>query len=138
MRLHDKPFAANDEDTEAGSSELSAKDLKKLRSKERRREKKAQENKKGEIHVVSSVGSTLFITDVIMKEITLLQNIVKQKTLNEIFQWLDTVFSKLPIAVSLGIILFIYLFFIYLALLCQKQVTNIKWEKKKEMAEEAQ
>ena len=50
MRLHDKPLAASNEDTEAGSSELSAKDLKKLRSKERRREKKAQENKKGEIY----------------------------------------------------------------------------------------
>lgn len=49
VRLHDKPLAARDEDAEAGSSELSAKDLKKLRSKKRRAEerKKAQENKKG-------------------------------------------------------------------------------------------
>ncbi|XP_020618730.1 N-alpha-acetyltransferase 15, NatA auxiliary subunit-like isoform X1 [Orbicella faveolata] len=46
VRLHDKPLAASDEDAEAGSSELSAKDLKKLRSKQRRAEKKAQENKK--------------------------------------------------------------------------------------------
>lgn len=48
MRLHDKPLTASDEDAEAGSSDLSAKDLKKLRSKQRRAEKKAQENKKGE------------------------------------------------------------------------------------------
>lgn len=48
MRLHDKPLAASDEDAEAGSSDLSAKDLKKLRSKQRRAEKKAQESKKGE------------------------------------------------------------------------------------------
>lgn len=46
VRLHDKPLAASDEDAEAGSSELSAKDLKKLRSKQRRAEKKAQETKK--------------------------------------------------------------------------------------------
>ena len=42
-------MTASDEDAEAGSSELSAKDLKKLRSKQRRAEKKAQESKKGEI-----------------------------------------------------------------------------------------
>lgn len=42
-------MTANDEDAEAGSSELSAKDLKKLRSKQRRAEKKAQEIKKGMI-----------------------------------------------------------------------------------------
>jgi len=42
-------LTANDEDAEAGSSELSAKDLKKLRSKQRRAEKKAQEIKKGTI-----------------------------------------------------------------------------------------
>lgn len=46
VRLHDKPMTASDEDAEAGSSELSAKDLKKLRSKQRRAEKKAQESKK--------------------------------------------------------------------------------------------
>lgn len=49
VRLHDKPLTASDEDAEAGSSDLSAKDLKKLRSKQRRAEKKAQENKKGKI-----------------------------------------------------------------------------------------
>ena len=53
MRLHDKPLTANDEDAEAGSSELSAKDLKKLRSKQRRAEKKAQEIKKGKIEFLS-------------------------------------------------------------------------------------
>lgn len=42
-------MTASDEDAEAGSSELSAKDLKKLRSKQRRAEKKALESKKGEI-----------------------------------------------------------------------------------------
>ncbi|KAJ7376307.1 N-alpha-acetyltransferase 15, NatA auxiliary subunit [Desmophyllum pertusum] len=46
VRLHDKPLAACDEDDEAGSSDLSAKDLKKLKSKQRRKEKKAQESKK--------------------------------------------------------------------------------------------
>ena len=46
-RLHDKPLTASSEDTEAGSSELSVKELRKLRNKERKREKKAQENKKG-------------------------------------------------------------------------------------------
>ena len=42
-------MAASDEDADAGSSELSAKELKKLRSKQRRAEKKAQENKKGKL-----------------------------------------------------------------------------------------
>lgn len=51
VRLHDKPLTANDEDAEAGSSELSAKDLKKLRSKQRRAEKKAQEIKKANTEV---------------------------------------------------------------------------------------
>lgn len=61
MRLHDKPLAASDEDAQAGSSELSAKDLKKLRSKQRRAEKKAQENKKGRGKMESSKKSRVIV-----------------------------------------------------------------------------
>ena len=53
-------MTASDEDAEAGSSELSAKDLKKLRSKQRRAEKKAQESKKGEIPQARKCLSAMF------------------------------------------------------------------------------
>lgn len=51
LRLHDKPLTGGDEDADAGSSNLSAKELKKLRSKQRRAEKKAQlhESNKGKV-----------------------------------------------------------------------------------------
>ncbi|EDO40471.1 predicted protein, partial [Nematostella vectensis] len=42
VRLHDKPLTATNEDDDANAGNLSAKELKKLRSKQRRAEKKAQ------------------------------------------------------------------------------------------------
>eukprot|EP00794_Sanderia_malayensis_P006947 gene6947-7727_t len=44
--LHDKPYEENDKDENLNKGNMSAKELKKLRSKQRRAEKKAQEDKK--------------------------------------------------------------------------------------------
>ena len=47
VRLHDKPLVSSKENAVTSTSKLSPKDLKNLHSKERRKEKKYQENKKG-------------------------------------------------------------------------------------------
>ena len=65
-----------------------------------------------------------------MKEFPFLQNVVKQKALNEIFQWHDTVFSKLPTVVSLRIILFIYLFIYLVSYLFSFSLPNTSYKDK--------
>lgn len=49
VRLHDKPLVSSNENAVTDTSKLSPKDLKNLHSKERRKEKKYQENKKGTV-----------------------------------------------------------------------------------------
>lgn len=47
VRLHDKPLVSSNENAVTDTSKLSPKDLKNLHGKDRRKEKKYQENKKG-------------------------------------------------------------------------------------------